>query len=1214
MSPSSCVDSVCGDVGGKKRTGTPVVCFARDIRSKDCEARTDVSRVSDDSASVRDAEAYVNTDCHEESETSRALLVESKQPGASVNKPFSFLQWNVNGLLAKLKDNEFISFVSHFDFVCFVETFMETFQSNVFVDYIVFVKSAVKLSKQGRHSGGIVCLIRNEYAPYVRKLDVEYLNIMVFLIDKELFGVMKDILYVCAYVPPEGSPFYPYFDVDNGIGLLEECLTDCMLTLNDVYVIMAGDLNSRTASNSQINSMNDNIFESLQESQPVNLNRKSQDNVVNNYGKFLLNLCTTFDLCILNGVCKGDLQGCYTYISETGSSVNDYFILSNDLYALIHSTCELCVTGRIESDHMPLTFRVIFPKENVCSDEVSQHEQIIEKFVWDNLNAPTFTSLMCTDETCAILDEAISLIDLDIDKALDIFNNCIKEKAECMKKQITIKNGRKLDEWFDWECKVGRRNVRRLLKKYSRSLLADDRSAFCLARREYKNLLKKKKKDFYDVLLDKLISSVKNQKDFWEFVHKISPKRKSVYNNISLDSWFQHFRALLEKEVDFDFDDENAVQDNESSLNRPISKEEVLLAFKKLKNKKAAGPDGIIGEMLKNSGTYVIDFFVKFFNALFEKGIFPTKWTESIVFPLFKKGDVNNPNNYRGISLGDASCKLYSTIINLRLQEWVEVNNITGEHQAGFKKNYSTIDHMFTLLAFVQKQFSLNRKLYVAFIDFEKAFDSINRKLLWPILLKNGINGKLYRCIKSMYNSVKVRVRCGSKMTDYINCTFGVKQGDVCSPVLFSLFINELALEVIQNGRHGASFINDYFELFILLLADDVVLLSETVIGLQTQLNSLQRASSSLQLKVNMSKSNIVVFRKGGYLGARERWTYDSVVLPVVNVYKYLGVLFSTKLSFTASCHDLTSKAKNAALCIMQKLRMLNNNSFELFLKLFDSQVQPIALYGAELWGLETAAVHCEKVHLFALKRFLGVEMRTPNDLVYGETNRYPLFVNSAVRCIRYWLKLTRMEASKLPSKAYRMLHILDERGKRNWASNVRCKLYQYGFGFVWLNQGVEEMNQFLHVFRERLVVCRWQEWHSHVETSDRFNVYRTFCTIHDTKTYLKMNIDRHLKFIMTRFRLGISGIFVHYYRYKRHTDNDLICPLCRVAQETELHFVLCCPVLSALRVQFIPSKFYKFPSLFRLSLLLASTNENIVRNLSVYLYKAFNLRSILSS
>ena len=147
---------------------------------------------------------------------------------------------------------------------------------------------------------------------------------------------------------------------------------------------------------------------------------------------------------------------------------------------------------------------------------------------------------------------------------------------------------------------------------------------------------------------------MKCQKDFWETVHRISFKRKSVYNNVSVDSWFQHFRALLEKDVDFDFDDE-VFEDSESFLNRPISKEGVLLALRKLKNKKAAGPDGIIGKMLKNSGNYVLDFFVKFFNALFEKGVFPERWTESVVLPPFKKGDANNPNSYRGISLCDAN-------------------------------------------------------------------------------------------------------------------------------------------------------------------------------------------------------------------------------------------------------------------------------------------------------------------------------------------------------------------------------------------------------------------------------------------------------------------------------------------------------------------------------------------------------------------------------
>ena len=111
---------------------------------------------------------------------------------------------------------------------------------------------------------------------------------------------------------------------------------------------------------------------------------------------------------------------------------------------------------------------------------------------------------------------------------------------------------------------------------------------------------------------------------------------------------------------------------------------------------------------------------------MFEKGVFPERWTESVELPPFKKGDANNPNNYRGISLCDASSKVDSTIIILRLQEWVEMNNITSEYQAGFKRTYSTTDRMFTLLALTQKQFSLNRKMYVAFIDFEKAFDSIN--------------------------------------------------------------------------------------------------------------------------------------------------------------------------------------------------------------------------------------------------------------------------------------------------------------------------------------------------------------------------------------------------------------------------------------------------------------------------------------------------------
>ena len=124
----------------------------------------------------------------------------------------------------------------------------------------------------------------------------------------------------------------------------------------------------------------------------------------------------------------------------------------------------------------------------------------------------------------------------------------------------------------------------------------------------------------------------------------------------------------------------------------------------------------------------------------------------------------------------------------------------------------------------------LTENFIFGFIDFEKAFDSVNRNLLRPILLKNDIKGKLFRCIKSTYNNVKARVRCGAKLAEYVDCTAGVKQGGVRSPILFCLFINELALAVIYKGRHGVGFMFDTFELFILLLADDVILMSETVV------------------------------------------------------------------------------------------------------------------------------------------------------------------------------------------------------------------------------------------------------------------------------------------------------------------------------------------------------------------------------------------------
>ena len=837
----------------------------------------------------------------------------------------------------------------------------------------------------------------------------------------------------------------------------------------------------------------------------------------------------------------------------------------------------------------------------------------VDKYIWDSEKMLSFQNSFRSEDVLKKINDAISAVDNDVNDAMRLFMECLKDAAECMKKRVCVNGRRKGFDWFDEECKAQRRLVRKLLKKFRRSLEAHDRVSFCQVRRQYKNLIFRKKRQYNQTMIDTLVSSVNCQKEFWDNVHKIIPKRKTVKNQISADDWYKHFKNLLEEDVldDVSNDDEYELY-NELSFNRPISIEEVLLALRKLKLKKAEGPDGIGGEILKYAADFIAPFLVKIFNTLFDKGVYPESWCESIILPLYKKGDINDPGNYRGISLSNTCSKVFGFIINRRLQTWVEENNITGECQAGFKRGYSTVDHIFTLLACVQKQFVKNRKLYVAFIDFQKCFDSINRNLLWHVLLKNGIKGKLLGCVKSMYVSVKARVRCGAKLSQSIMCSRGVKQGDVCSPILCSLFINELAVDVIRNGRHGVQFSIDPFVLFILLLADDIVLLSETIVGLQSQLNSLHRSACALDLKVNLEKSNIVVFRKGGYLAAREIWYFDGVVMPVVNAYKYLGIYFSTKLSFTAACRELSSKAKKALLCIIQKLRFFNNHSLDVLLKLFDCQVQPILQYGSEIWGFDSAAQLCEKVHLFALKKFLNVNPRTPNDLVYKELNRYPIHLNSIVNCLRFWFKLIAMTEDRIPKKAYLMLKDLDVKGKKTWVTNIRTCLYQNGFGFIWESQSVGNVKLFLRIFKQRLIDCRWQNVNVHFNESERFSVYKLICSpCNSIPKYICIDVDRQLKYVFTKLRFGVSDLRVHFYRYRHCRPQDLICPLCMNGVEDEVHFLLSCPFYEELRSELIPRKYYSSPCLFRMQLLLASTSITVVKNLCIYTYKSFKMREI---
>ena len=161
-----------------------------------------------------------------------------------------------------------------------------------------------------------------------------------------------------------------------------------------------------------------------------------------------------------------------------------------------------------------------------------------------------------------------------------------------------------------------------------------------------------------------------------------------------------------------------------------------------------------------------------------------------------------------------------------------------------------------------------------------------------------------------MFVVVKARVRVGGDLTEAVMCSRGLKQGDSCSPVLFSLLI---ANETVLKGKHGIT-------LLIMRFADDDVLLSNTIAGFQQQLSVLRNTAKRSHLFVNLEKSQVVIFRNGEYIAAREKWFYDGVKLNIVNHYTYLGIIFSTGLTFSYALRDMSDRANEGVLGVLRLL------------------------------------------------------------------------------------------------------------------------------------------------------------------------------------------------------------------------------------------------------------------------------------------------------
>ena len=460
---------------------------------------------------------------------------------------------------------------------------------------------------------------------------------------------------------------------------------------------------------------------------------------------------------------------------------------------------------------------------------------------------------------------------------------------------------------------------------------------------------------------------------------------------------------------------------------------------------------------------------------------------------------------------------------------------------------------------------------------------------------------------------MEAAVKCKDGLvTDFFNCPIGLKQGCILSPLLFNIFISIVSKILNEEGMHGLQFIPNTNILHHLFYADDNCIFSTTPAGLQNKLNILHRLSDKLGMQINLDKTKIVVFRKGGYLGRNEKWHYNQQSIEVVNSYVYLGTNFSTRMSFVNVSIPLVSKAKRCVNDILFSLNNLSHFDLSLYLKLFDAKIKPILSYASELWGMSDL-IEIERVHLYALKRFLNVSLHCSNKRIYAETGRYPLSIEHKLHCVKYWLKIKHFDNKRIVKQAYECLFNLTTKGNCNWVSSIRDLLCSNGYGIVWITGEVGNTQCFLRAFKQTLIDNYFQNWNTRMLSDEHCSWYYGLKPLIATELYFShVHLKLNLRNILTKFRLGVSQINCHRYRF----ETDIIlkhCPFCiQTCFEDENHVMFICPVYNDSRKEFLSHLGFSFDHIMNCNFRLRQFFSLHFYNIAKFLDKALSTRSTL--
>ena len=608
------------------------------------------------------------------------------------------------------------------------------------------------------------------------------------------------------------------------------------------------------------------------------------------------------------------------------------------------------------------------------------------------------------------------------------------------------------------------------------------------------------------------------------------------------------------------------------------------------------------------------------FNLVLKSGVVPTDWCIGIIHPLYKKGSASDPNNYRGITLLSVIGKLFTSCLNYRLSLYVENVGLMGEEQAAFREKYSTTDHIFALNSLIQLYIKNNKRLYCAFIDYAKAFDTINRTSLWSKLIASEINGNVIRVIYNLYENAKSCIKKENKLSHFFSCNVGVRQGENLSPLLFSIYLNDFEYS-ISRKYSGLSFASSeinrvlsdedvefFVRMYVLLYADDTIVMAETPGQLQAALDAVSEYCDLWDLKVNIDKTEIIIFSKGKVRNFPV-FKLGSKTVKVVDEYVYLGTTFNFNGKFSKAIKKQINQARKAMFSLLTKSRRLSL-PVDIQIELFEKIVLPILLYGSEVWGYSNL-LPIDVFYRKYIRIVLYLNKSCPNCIVYGEVGKLPLKTFIEKRMLSYWVRVTGSKDSKFSHILFNLQLKLHQRSeiKFDWFSKIEsilncCGHYSENSELLDISKYNNLSKQIIkHELSQTIDAQAIQEWHDQLSSNSSCNIYRILKNDFHFEKYL-LNLNFYDRINMTKFRTSNNRLPANKFRFSNNNE-EKNCNLCDSGDlGDEFHFLFVCSFFQSERDLYLSQYFRVRPNTLKMQNLFESNNKKTQLNLRKFIAK----------